>query len=299
MRESIPYAYDHAISLAYQLTMPLGKPIMQAKVQNDMTKPTPFQKFEALAKQLVEGSFQRIFSNGLTLSDVAAELARTVEDQVDDGQVPRQYNIHLNLTDFEQIRQAEANPTAQLADYLHRLVQQAGLSMNGRPHITLFADPAVSLQEIRIEAEKERPSTQTVTQIRQMPAAGDGLTADIAALDAYLIIEGQQHLPLTKPLTSLGRSVDNDIVLDAPTVSRQHAQIRWRYGRFVLYDLSSRGRTQVNNQPISEMVLQSGDVISLSSVKLIYAEGESDPQQRPRSANRLDDETQIRPPKTS
>ncbi|VAW42206.1 hypothetical protein MNBD_CHLOROFLEXI01-669 [hydrothermal vent metagenome] len=264
-----------------------------------MMKPTPFQKFESLAKQLVEGSFQRIFSGGLTLSGVAAELAKTVEDQVDNGQVPRQYNIHLNPADFEQIRQVEANPTAQLADYLHRLVQQAGLSMNGRPHISLFADPAVSPQEIRIEAEKERPSTQTVTQIRQMPAAGDGLTADIAALDAYLIIEGQQHLPLTKPLTSLGRSVDNDIVLDAPTVSRQHAQIRWRYGRFVLYDLSSRGRTQVNNQPISEMALQSGDVISLSSVKLIYAEGESDPQQRPRSANRLDDETQIRPPKTS
>jgi hypothetical protein len=272
---------------------------MQARIQNDMTKPTPFQKFEALAKQLVEGSFQRIFSSELTLSDIAAELAKAVEDQVEDGQVPRQYSIRLNPTDFEQVRQAEANPTAQLADYLHHLVQQAGLSMSGQPHITLFADPAISLQDVRIEAEQERPSSQSITQIRQMPTVGDGVAADIAALDAYLIIEGQRHLPLSKPLMSLGRSINNDVVLDAPTVSRQHAQIRWRYGRFVIYDLSSRGRTQVNNQPVSEMALQSGDVISLSGVKLIYAEGESEPQQRPRSASSLNDETQIRPPKIS
>jgi pSer/pThr/pTyr-binding forkhead associated (FHA) protein len=120
--------------------------------------------------------------------------------------------------------------------------------------------------------------------------------ADIAAMDAYLIVDGQRHVPLNKPVISLGRNIDNDVVLDAPTVSRQHAQIRWRYGRFILYDVSNRGRTQVNNQTVNEMVLQSGDVISLSDVKLIYGEGE--PQRRPRQrrASNLNDETQIRPP---
>jgi pSer/pThr/pTyr-binding forkhead associated (FHA) protein len=119
--------------------------------------------------------------------------------------------------------------------------------------------------------------------------------ADIAALDAYLIVDGQRHVPLTKPVTSLGRNIDNDVVLDAPTVSRQHAQIRWRYGRFILYDVSNRGHTQVNNQTVNETVLKSGDVISLSDVKLIYGEGESQPRSRPRPASSLNDETQIRP----
>ncbi len=263
-----------------------------------MTKPTPFRKFEALAQQLIEGSLQRFFGSGLTVSDVAVELAKAMEDVAQDGQVPSQYDIHLNPADFEQIRQAEADAAAQLTDYVQNFVQQANLSMYGQPHITLLADPAISQQGVHVVAQRERPSDQSVTQVRQLLTMGDELTADIAALDAYLIIEGQRHLPLTKPLMSIGRSVDNDVVLDAATVSRQHAQIRWRYGRFVLYDLSSRGRTQVNNLPISEMVLQSGDVISLSSVKLIYGEGDTQARLRPRASRSLDDETQIRLPKT-
>jgi hypothetical protein len=162
------------------------------------------------------------------------------------------------------------------------------------------ADPAVGLREIRVEAvAAERPSVDTVTQIRQINDDGDAFAAEIAALDAYLIVEGQRHVPLLRPVTSLGRHIDNDVVLDAPTVSRKHAQIRWRYGRFILYDVSNRGRTQVNHQPVNEMVLKSGDVISLSDVKLIYGEGET--QQRPRSrpTNDLDDQTQIRPPMDS
>lgn len=264
-----------------------------------MSKPTAIQKFEALAQQLIEGTFQRFFGGGLTLSEVAAELAKAVEDQAVNGQVPSQYNILLNPTDFAQIRQEEANAMVQLTDYLQNLLKQASLSFTGQPHITLLADPVVSRLAVQVKAQWERPSDPAVTQIRKLPSMAEALTADIAALDAYLIVAGQRHVPLTKPLMNLGRSIDNDIVLDAPTVSRQHAQIRWRYGRFVLYDLSSRGRTQVNNQPIRETVLKSGDVISLSSVKLIYGEGDTQARLRPRASRSLNDETQIRPPKNA
>ena len=40
-----------------------------------MTKQTPFQKFEALAQQLVEGSLNRFFGGTVSLSAVALELA--------------------------------------------------------------------------------------------------------------------------------------------------------------------------------------------------------------------------------
>lgn len=263
-----------------------------------MSKSTAIQKFEALAQQLIEGSFQRFFGGGLTLSEVAAELAKAVEDQAVNDRAPSQYDILLNPTDFEQIRQEETNGMVQLTEYLQNLLQQAGLSFTGQPHITLLADPAVSRLAVQVEVQWERPSDPAVTQIRQQSSIAEALTADIAALDAYLIVEGQRHVPLTKPLISLGRSIDNDIVLDAPTISRQHAQIRWRYGRFVLYDLSSRGRTQVNNLPVGETVLKSGDVISLSSVKLIYGEGDTQARLRPHAGRSLNDETQIRPPKT-
>ena len=167
------------------------------------------------------------------------------------------------------------------------------------PHLTVVADPAIGANEVVVEpVVVERPSpTHTVTQIRHKEdGAAELFAADIAALDAYLIVDGQRHIPLTKPITSLGRSTENDVVLDAPTVSRKHAQIRWRYGRFILYDVSNRGRTKVNHQPVTETALKSGDVIALSDVLLIYGEGETKPRPRPRPAANLNDETQIRPP---
>lgn len=262
-----------------------------------MTKQTPFQKFEALAQQLVEGTFQRFFGTHIALPDITAALAKAVEDQSVAGQRPLQYNVFLNPADFDEVRQEEPDVAAQLTDYLAELLQKASRPTNGQPHITLLADPAIPLHSVRVKAQvDERPSPQVETQIRQVPDVADELAADIVAMDAYLIIDGKQHIPLNKPIIAIGRSVENDIVLDAPSVSRKHAQIRWRYGRFILYDLSNRGRTLVNSQPVTETMLQSGDVISLSSVKLIYGVGETEQRPRPRPAVLPNDETQIRPP---
>lgn len=262
-----------------------------------MTKQTPIQKFEALAQQLIEGSFNRFLGGGLTLSDIAAELARVVENEATAGVVPCQYEIRINPEAFDHIVQTEADAVAQLTDYLQAFVRQAALSLSGAVYLTLVADPAVAPRLVLVKkVVTGRPSTDAVTQIRQPSDAAEMFAADIAALDAYLIVDGQRHVPLNKPVISLGRLIDNDVVLDAPTVSRQHAQIRWRYGRFILYDVSNRGRTQVNNQTVNEMVLKSGDVISLSDVKLIYGEGETQQRPRHRPASNLNDETQIRPP---
>lgn len=263
-----------------------------------MTKQTPFQKFEALAQQLVEGSFNRFFGGGLSLPDIATELARVVEDEAVNGSVPVQYDIRLHPDSFERLVQAEPEAVTRLKAYLEAFVQQAGFTLPRSPHLTLIADPAVESRGVWVAAvREERPSPpHTVTQIRHKEDGTDLFAADIAALDAYLIVDGQRHVPLTKPVTSLGRSTDNDVVLDAPSVSRKHAQIRWRYGRFVLYDVSNRGRTKVNSQPVTETVLKSGDVIALSDILLIYGEGETKPRPRSRPAANLNDETQIRPP---
>ena len=111
--------------------------------------------------------------------------------------------------------------------------------------------------------------TQTYGRSSQFEAS----LARLKEVDAFLIVQGRRHVPLNRPLTTMGRRTENDVVLDLPSVSRQHAQIRWRFGRFVLYDVSSRGRTLVNGHPISEHVLRPGDVIALSDALLVYGEG--------------------------
>ena len=66
---------------------------------------------------------------------------------------------------------------------------------------------------------------------------------------------------------SLGRGGNNDIVLKHQTVSRRHATITPRQGRFILKDLASTSGTLVNGKPIREEApLSSGDVVELGQV---------------------------------
>jgi pSer/pThr/pTyr-binding forkhead associated (FHA) protein len=51
--------------------------------------------------------------------------------------------------------------------------------------------------------------------------------------------------------TTIGRAPDNVIVLDEPIVSAHHAEIQYENGRYVLYDLSSRNGTFVNERCIT------------------------------------------------
>ena len=94
-----------------------------------------------------------------------------------------------------------------------------------------------------------------------------------------------RRLPLGEPVLNLGRALDNDIILSDPTVSRYHAQLRWRGGRYCLYPPdptlknvtqheTSRSRhvphTMVNDQVARELPqsLMHGDVIKLGQTPL-------------------------------
>ncbi len=100
---------------------------------------------------------------------------------------------------------------------------------------------------------------------------------------AFLVVDGSRYVPLDRTVINIGRRRDNTIVLDDRRVSRQHCQLRFRFGEFVLYDLGSRGGTFVNNIRVSESVLRPGDVISLAGVPLVYFVDEESGPQKPSS----------------
>ena len=59
-----------------------------------------------------------------------------------------------------------------------------------------------------------------------------------------------ERVRLDRPVLTLGRDPSCDLVLDHPTVSRLHAQIRKMDGNFVLFDLKSTNGTFVNGQRV-------------------------------------------------
>ena len=79
------------------------------------------------------------------------------------------------------------------------------------------------------------------------------------------------EFPLTARETTIGSEAGQTVVVSHPRVSRHHAVIaRTDEGTFVLRDRSKHG-TAVNGAPVTEHVLESGDLIRLAgAVDLIF-----------------------------
>ncbi|HRQ40822.1 MAG TPA: DUF3662 domain-containing protein [Chloroflexota bacterium] len=264
-----------------------------------MAKKTPIEKmsisrFESLAQELIEGSLGRLLGGSVTPADIAARLTRVLEDSSMNGTVADTYHVQLHPNDLESLTTTYPHLETELQTLILHLAQQENLRLLASPHVILAADAELKRHEVRVQAMRQR-RVQETTQLRPENVVTAEVMQAIQDLDAYLIVDGRHHIPLDKPIMTIGRRADNDVVLDAATVSRRHAQLRWRYGHFILYDLSQRhGRTNVNNQPVAECVLQPGDIITLSQIKLLYAEGQTTPKRGGHTMDSAD--TQVMPP---
>jgi len=85
----------------------------------------------------------------------------------------------------------------------------------------------------------------------------------------FLIIN-KQVLPLAKAVTTLGRQLENDIVFHEEFLSRFHAEIVYENEKYVLYDKDSTSGTFVNGKQIHRCVLNSGDLISLANIYIMF-----------------------------
>ena len=87
-------------------------------------------------------------------------------------------------------------------------------------------------------------------------------------------------LTLTHEALSIGRHPTNQLVIDVPTVSAEHALVEYQAGRYRVIDRGSRNGTFVNGQRITEIELNDGDLIRLgemgdNAVTLTYRGGQA------------------------
>ena len=87
--------------------------------------------------------------------------------------------------------------------------------------------------------------------------------------------EGQTGKHLTGDDILIGKNQQYvDMIIDSPAVSRIHARLRFRAGRYFIGDLSSRNGTTVNGEAVcgeEERVLSEGDVITFADVSYIFS----------------------------
>lgn len=73
-----------------------------------------------------------------------------------------------------------------------------------------------------------------------------------------------------KKRITIGRTQDNDIVLDNRGVSRKHAQIEFNPNGAVIIDNESLNGTFVNNRRVTEEFLKDNDLITIGKFNLSY-----------------------------
>jgi hypothetical protein len=72
-----------------------------------------------------------------------------------------------------------------------------------------------------------------------------------------------------RPLTSLGRSPTNTIVIDDSFASSEHALISLKEGHWWLEDRNSRNGTLLNGEQIkSSIIVTDGDIVSIGNTHL-------------------------------
>jgi pSer/pThr/pTyr-binding forkhead associated (FHA) protein len=73
-----------------------------------------------------------------------------------------------------------------------------------------------------------------------------------------------------KKRISIGRTNDNDVILENRGVSRKHAQIEFNDNAAVIIDNESLNGTFVNNRKITEEILHDDDTITIGKYNLVY-----------------------------
>jgi len=253
-------------------------------------------RFEQIVQRLVEGTFARLFAGRLRPLEVANALARAMEDHAVPrpgalALAPNHYWVALNPTDHDALLTQQPGLAADLARHVFEMAQQLGFSLPDPPTLHLTAEPTVPPHQVQVTARWSAPAGERVDSPNErtlrlsLPAQNGSADPEPPPTRPFLILDGQRHLSLLKTMVNLGRSLDNDIILDDARVSRHHAQLRRRYDRYVIYDLGSTGGTTVNSYPVQECVLEAGDVISLAGVEIIYGEDASTPTPPPHGAN--------------
>lgn len=73
--------------------------------------------------------------------------------------------------------------------------------------------------------------------------------------------------------TSIGRHPDSTICLDDVTVSRRHAQINLKDGKYIVRDLGSLNGTYVNQMRIDDFALEQGDELQVGKYRMVFFNG--------------------------
>ena len=196
-------------------------------------------RLEHLVESVIEGTFRTIFRASLQPVELAKVLERAMEEGLVVGPsatiAPNTYVVRLHPVDERRLALYRETLQRDLAQHLQAVARKRGWRVRGPIRVQVVAQSVVPPGRWEVDARLEDPAPRTLASSDEVEQTARLDLAAVAAASkgppAVLRGPDGQVFQVAGPVVTLGRALENDIVLPDPRVSRYHAQIRNREGR--------------------------------------------------------------------
>ena len=247
-------------------------------------------RFERTLGQVFEGWTARLFRARLQPVQVAKRLIRAMESHqtisLAKTFVPNSYVVSLSAADFSEFEPYRRSMERDFAEALLGAARERGFTLLSYPTVEIERDDDLARGDVQVSCalidasgEEVAPDSPELGHVD----AGHTMVLDREALlrdrprapRAFVeVVSERRRIPLGVEPLAIGRDPENELVLDDRRVSRRHAEIRLRLGRYTLYDLQSTNGTYVNGRRVAEIVLSDGDRVQIGGSELVIQQPE-------------------------
>ena len=243
-----------------------------------------FQRLERLLQRTVERPFTRLAGSRLQPVEIARALGHELvaNRRVGVGRIyaPNWFRAQLSEQDFRQCEPFLLQLEREIGQDLIRQAQRRNYEFVGAVTVELLADAGLRQGDILASAEirasepaqhagtpMEPPLARTSVFPVVVPPQDQepvGAAVGLVVRDEHGV---EQRLQMVGRELRFGRGLDNDVVLDSLSVSREHARLLQADGLYI-EDLGSRNGTFVNGQRVQRARVRPGDRVRLGATEL-------------------------------
>lgn len=233
-------------------------------------------RFEQSFERLVEGSVGRLFRSPIQPAEIGRKLERAMLGNqvvsVDATLVPNDYRVAMHPLDMVLFVDFVPALCRQMEAWLNDAADERGFASIDRMRVQIVGDESVPRRAIQVTAAiADRPDVGRAeqeaiqrTEIFRVIRDTSGMTP--IRLKFTSGVQTGTEFIVRKSVTTLGRALDNDIVLEAGDISRHHARLEYGDDQFRVVDLNSTNGTRVNGKSIRSHSVRAGDEIAFGTL---------------------------------
>jgi pSer/pThr/pTyr-binding forkhead associated (FHA) protein len=205
--------------------------------------------------------------NGIRVNNarIAERVSLRVSDQVQIGD----YKLYLKAEGAEHVDDARTVPIERIDQ---PPTDQMPAVVPGTPTMPLAAQGIPGAPARALGTADTDPAGRPVATAAQVAAMHQP-----AAYGRLVVVSSNyagKEFDLTRPQMIIGRTDENDLVINHRSISRNHAKITrdTETGRYTISDLQSSNGVRVNGQDYGKVELRRADMVDLGHVKLRFVE---------------------------